>query len=176
MRNIYSKFPSCDCEWAFQGNMCKHQVKALLLRGHSEGVIAQQLGTRFGSNFDGIEPPQSLDIVPLPLDELPFLELEVVDGDCSPTDDVQSCTPAMNPRKLHHLVEELTQLVEGNEQLYQNAVHTIQQGISDISQIKQSQILTGKDSISIIDRFAIPLGLTKKRREVPEILPRLKST
>lgn len=62
VRNIYSNFPSCSCKWAEQGNTCKHQLKALLVRGHDDGVLVQQLGTRFGSSMDGISHLESNDI------------------------------------------------------------------------------------------------------------------
>lgn len=54
VRNIFSNFPSCDCKWAEEGNMCKHQLKALLFRGYDGGVLVQQLGSRFGSLMGGI--------------------------------------------------------------------------------------------------------------------------
>jgi hypothetical protein len=55
VRNIYSNFPTCNCKWADQGNMCKHQLKALLVKGVLGGVLAQQLGSRFGGQGGGIE-------------------------------------------------------------------------------------------------------------------------
>lgn len=36
------------------GNMCKHQIKALFVRGHSGGVLVQQLGTRARTKMSGI--------------------------------------------------------------------------------------------------------------------------
>lgn len=58
--DVFSKFPSCNCRWAEEGNMCKHQIKALLMKGVSGGVLVQQLGSRFGSSIAGIshlKPP-----------------------------------------------------------------------------------------------------------------------
>lgn len=54
VQNILSKFPSYDCECVNQGNMCKHQLKVLLVRGVHSGVLVQQLGTKFGSEMNGI--------------------------------------------------------------------------------------------------------------------------
>lgn len=46
-------------------NMCKHQIKALLMKGVQGGVLVQQLGTRFGSFMSGISHLQhSNEIVP----------------------------------------------------------------------------------------------------------------
>jgi hypothetical protein len=56
VRDIYSKFPSCDCKWADQGNFCKHQFKALLVRHHKEGNIVEALGTNLGFVFSGLAP------------------------------------------------------------------------------------------------------------------------
>lgn len=39
IHNIYSTLPSCDCKWANEGNICKHQLKALLVKGHSGGLL-----------------------------------------------------------------------------------------------------------------------------------------
>src|SRR5450759_1068753 len=78
VRNIYFKFCSCDCKWADEGNMCKHQVKALLVRGHEGGEIVQQLGTKFGSQFDGIAPLKETIQDPSVLDALPPLEDDFV--------------------------------------------------------------------------------------------------
>ena len=72
VRNIYSNFPSCDCEWADQGNMCKHQIKALLMRGHEGGLIVQQLGTRFGSEMGGMSHLDSNLNVALVASEPPY--------------------------------------------------------------------------------------------------------
>ena len=52
--NVGSNFPTCSCPWAEEGNMCKHQLKCLLLKGWDPGFLVQQLGSLDGSEFGGI--------------------------------------------------------------------------------------------------------------------------
>jgi hypothetical protein len=56
VRNIYSKFGSCNCKWSEQGNTCKHQIWALIHVGQEFGEIFQQLGTLAGSIHAGLHP------------------------------------------------------------------------------------------------------------------------
>lgn len=76
VRNIYSDFPTCDCHWAEEGNMCKHQLRALMKKGHEPGVLVQQLGSRFGSEFGGIHH-----LLPQP-SSLPSLEVRGLHKNC----------------------------------------------------------------------------------------------
>ena len=57
--DVYSNFPSCDCQHSFEGNFCKHQFKALLDKEHKPGLIVSRLGTRLGSKYAGLCPPTS---------------------------------------------------------------------------------------------------------------------
>ena len=169
--------------------MCKHQVNALLVKGHAGGTIVEQMGTRFGSNFDGILPPptQVLTEVPSPTqladhthdhlqDELPSLQLEHEEDvagmvDLQHTADetlfpaIQSPPPTeINPQVFHDLIAHMTELVGGNSQLFQNAVASLEQTNNNLAQMRHSQTLTGKDVTKTNDRFVKPLGLTSKRR------------
>lgn len=49
--------------------MCKHQLKALLVKGHSGGVL-MQLGTRFGSQYDRIDDLKQVDVPIIDYDHL----------------------------------------------------------------------------------------------------------
>ncbi|KAL3701242.1 hypothetical protein R1sor_019264 [Riccia sorocarpa] len=64
VEDIYNNSPSCNCPWGVHGNMCKHQVKALLLVGHSPGLVVQMLGTNFGGQFAGMEQLRPSEILP----------------------------------------------------------------------------------------------------------------
>jgi hypothetical protein len=54
VQNIYSNIAACNSPWEKKGNICKHQVKALLLKELQDGIIAQKLGTNYGSIWGGV--------------------------------------------------------------------------------------------------------------------------
>ncbi|KAL3696491.1 hypothetical protein R1sor_010567 [Riccia sorocarpa] len=77
---------SCTCGLSVQGNVCKHQIKCLLLLGgFSEPVLLQRLGLQWGSSCGGIENfnMESMDndseypTMNLPVAELPIHAVEV---------------------------------------------------------------------------------------------------
>ncbi|KAL3694994.1 hypothetical protein R1sor_008645 [Riccia sorocarpa] len=50
----------CNCHAATQGNICKHQIKCLLLTGHTETSLLTRLGTSFGTLAGGFDDPTSV--------------------------------------------------------------------------------------------------------------------
>lgn len=50
------EWASCTCAWSEQGNLCKHQVKCLiLLEGKTEDQIVQVCGSLVGTSRGGLE-------------------------------------------------------------------------------------------------------------------------
>ena len=50
-----TKWAGCNCNWARGGDICKHQLKVIMLMmGHSEIDLAQLLGSRFGRTDGGM--------------------------------------------------------------------------------------------------------------------------
>ncbi|BBN19715.1 hypothetical protein MPTK1_8g13000 [Marchantia polymorpha subsp. ruderalis] len=47
--NPDTEWACCDCEWARRGNMCKHQVKLLIMKGVIGGRAVQTYGSRIGA-------------------------------------------------------------------------------------------------------------------------------
>ncbi|KAI5060868.1 hypothetical protein GOP47_0023373 [Adiantum capillus-veneris] len=41
VRNADTEWATCECDWAFRGNMCKHQVKVMILAGFDIKTIVQ---------------------------------------------------------------------------------------------------------------------------------------
>ncbi|KAL3679343.1 hypothetical protein R1sor_022299 [Riccia sorocarpa] len=50
-----SDLAGCTCSQTTQGNISRHQIKCLLLSGHSESSLLQRLGTSFGTAVGATE-------------------------------------------------------------------------------------------------------------------------
>ncbi|CAM6117684.1 unnamed protein product [Calypogeia fissa] len=193
VRNIYSNFPSRSCEWAEQeGNMCKHQLKALLIKGHQGGVLVQQLGTRFGSQFGGIDhlqdsPDQHTTILTLSSAEpinVSNTHVIILLGCCSSniepheaggqgeqedTQDVlasEELTPTSSSKRqlLQTLVDEMFGVVQSDEELQDQAIIGLKITIGKLKLFNQGKTITGKDTVAITNAFVRLAGLTSKRR------------
>jgi hypothetical protein len=189
VRNIYSLFPSCSCQYSFEGNFCKHQIKALLDREHKAGVIVAGVGMYLGSHYAGvtqqkIEPSTPLmdihspvmltpDQSAIPNGTSPALQLAETfafldhtppgSGHSHPQFSTPPGSPA-TPHTLDNMIQIFRDLVTGNHQVMQTALNSVMRGISDITLLKQTQVKTGKDFVQPLDSFVIPKGLTKKRQ------------
>jgi hypothetical protein len=183
VRDIYSKFPSCSCQYSFEGNFCKHQVKALIDRDHKAGLIVSGIGTYLGSQYAGVAEPKVEPSTPPMEVYSPLLHtpdhsgttIEYISEDSPEVSSVESEEYKPNssspdpigpstPHTLDNLIHVFKELVSGNDQLMQTALHTVMRGISDLSLMKQTQLESGKDFIEPLDSFIIPRGLTKKRQ------------
>ncbi|KAL3679156.1 hypothetical protein R1sor_022112 [Riccia sorocarpa] len=45
----------CTCGWAVQGNVCKHQIKILLMAGYTEMELLSKLGIKYGTISGGFD-------------------------------------------------------------------------------------------------------------------------
>ncbi|KAL3687890.1 hypothetical protein R1sor_014199 [Riccia sorocarpa] len=45
----------CTCGWAVQGNVCKHQIKILLMAGYTEMELLSKLGIKYGTVSGGFD-------------------------------------------------------------------------------------------------------------------------
>ena len=157
VRDIYSKFPSCSCQYSFEGNFCKHQVKALLDRDHKAGLIVSGIGTYLGSQYAGVDEPKVKASTPPMEVYSPLLHtsdhsgttIEYTSEDSPEGSSVESEEYKPNssfpdpigpstPHTLDNLIHVFKELVSGNDQLMQTALHTVMRGISDLSLLKQT--------------------------------------
>ncbi|KAL3677201.1 hypothetical protein R1sor_027149 [Riccia sorocarpa] len=53
-----TELAACTCPQATQGNICKHQIKCLLMQGHTEADLLHRLGTRLGTVDGGLSPAE----------------------------------------------------------------------------------------------------------------------
>ncbi|KAL3701153.1 hypothetical protein R1sor_019175 [Riccia sorocarpa] len=74
----------CSCGWAVQGNVCKHQIKVLLLAGYTELELLKKLGIKYGTVAGGFE---NLIHTSATTDE-DVLNMEIHMPDDNPVDDV----------------------------------------------------------------------------------------
>ena len=42
VRNADIEWATCECDWALRGNMCKHQIKVMMLAGFDIQTIANK--------------------------------------------------------------------------------------------------------------------------------------
>ena len=75
--NPLTNWACCECPWAQQGNICKHQLKVIAMQTHaSEIQLMQRLGTFKGQANGGMQALQtSLQA------DTPLLETEILDTD-----------------------------------------------------------------------------------------------
>lgn len=53
LRNVDCEWACCDCEWAMKGNICKHQIKVMLVNGlHAYKVVAKTMDMFTEANQD----------------------------------------------------------------------------------------------------------------------------
>ncbi len=44
LRNVDCEWACCECEWALKGNLCKHQIKVMIVNGlHSDKVVPKMM-------------------------------------------------------------------------------------------------------------------------------------
>ncbi len=85
IRAPFTKYASCTCEWAFQGNFCKHQIVTLLMCiDVTTKNIIEYCGTYYGTHHGGLKC-MFVDSTYLQLDDGAF-----DDGNCNqdPVDEV----------------------------------------------------------------------------------------
>jgi hypothetical protein len=174
IRDCYSMIPSCDCPWSEQGNMCKHQCKALISKGHQGGSIIQQCGTWAGSQYGGMRPiEQLLDNSHLLLKQEPKTEglHDLPLGDVDHVDDAVNTMEVQVVNQRDIFVEksreawvQIEKMASQSDSIAQTTLSVMNRSLHDLKVQEQCQLATRKDVITTADMFVRPSGLTLKRK------------
>jgi hypothetical protein len=168
VHNIYSMLPTCDCAWSKQGNFCKHQCKAMMVKGHEAGSIVQQCGTRAGSKWEGLVAveeqwnlPFEAERDPLEMPELSNLALVNVPAF---NEGVQENQREKYVDKSREAFLEMEKMAFESDSLAQTMQAKMNRTLHELKVQEHCQQVTGKDVLTTADMFVRPNGLTLKRR------------
>jgi hypothetical protein len=174
IQNVYSMIPTCDCPWAKQGNMCKHQCKALMVKGHAGGLIIKQFGSKAGSKFEGMECIEeqgcllydegSESLVGFDGLEVPNSELGLIEAppDASQLDSISHRDKCVDKSRQAFL--EMEKMAFQSDSIAQSMQAKLSQTLHALKIQEHSQLVCGKEVLTTADMFVRPNGLTLKRR------------
>lgn len=167
--------PLCDCSWAVRGNMCKHQCKALMCKGHQGGSIIQQHGTWAGSQYEGLVHDKDLEF----LENNPQLlvgydeelqgeknceKLDVNQDDRTSILDLRFNDRNICVEKSREAWMQIEKMASNSDSIAQSTLAVMNRSLHDLKVQEQCQLETGKYIVTTADMFIRPNGLTLKRR------------
>ncbi len=177
VRDCYSMLPSCNCPWAVQGNICKHQCKALMCKGHQGGSIIQQCGTWSGSQYQGIRPiDQSMlwaDNSKLllehgahlePMQDFTLGDVNFHDGSLIAIEERNRNVRDICVDKSRETWIQIEKMASQSDSIAQTTLVVMKRSLHDLKVQEQCQQACGRDLCTTADMFVRPSGLTLKRR------------
>ncbi|KAL3699403.1 hypothetical protein R1sor_017425 [Riccia sorocarpa] len=203
--NSDTEWACCDCEWARRGNMCKHQVKLLIMKGVIGGGAVQTYASRVGAQHGAgnslfldhdkhakkhvpvplsasVSPPCNFDLEDEDPDNSLGVKDRLDDEDIQRREDSEACV--MNFPRFEEVFHALADVVNGidNVMLAGHAANIILQAahvISDLKARSSPEVInhgtTTPFTMLFDDEFA---GSVRRTRPVVEhmLVKKLRST
>ncbi|KAI5070538.1 hypothetical protein GOP47_0014881 [Adiantum capillus-veneris] len=131
--NTDCEWACCTCKWAEQGNICKHQIKVMLMRGDTQASLVKQCMDMYKSWQLGRQPRGRMEAFSSA--ESPPTSV------CAPMEEGEhehfdSSTTQVNIQPLRQIFEELLVTVGGDKALIKEASDGLRRTLAHVNLVK----------------------------------------